>query len=89
MTALMMSRLPDGLGGMTHARLVVLSALVPIGWTCVLIFAFCRTALALTTRAALLWTLLYEAAIWGSAYLYLGATTFRVSPFSLYRAWLP
>jgi hypothetical protein len=33
--------------------------------------------------------LLYQAAIWGVAYLYLGATTYRVSPFSLYPAWLP
>ena len=89
LTGLMMARLPDGAGGLAYARPLLVGALLPIGWTCLLIFAFCRTVLALPVRSALVWTFLYEAAIWGVAYLYLGATTYRVSPFSLYRAWLP
>jgi hypothetical protein len=88
LTGVMMAQLPDG-GGMYNPRLLILVALVPIGWTCLLIFAFCRTVLALTPGLALLWMVLYQAAIWGVAYLYLGATTYRVSPFSLYPAWLP
>jgi hypothetical protein len=89
MTALLMARLPVGLDGARELRLVVTSALVPIAWTVIITFAFCRTVLGLSVARALAWTLGYEAALWACAYFYVGAVTFRVWPFSLYRNFWP
>jgi hypothetical protein len=62
-------------------RYVLAFALVPLIWTGVIIFAFCQVVLGLDKRPALGWMLLYEAAIWGIASLYVGGMTFQVWPF--------
>jgi hypothetical protein len=71
------------LGGHTIPRLsyILMFALVPLVWTWVIIFAFCRVVLALGRRRALGWTLLYQAAIWGITYLYAAGMTFQAWPF--------
>jgi hypothetical protein len=76
-----------GLGGHTVPRLLYLLplALVPFCWTTIIIFAFCREVLELDGRRAFIWTLLYESAIWGIAYLYAGAMTFQAWPFGQMR----
>jgi hypothetical protein len=89
LTAFSLSQMPVGLDAAREVRMVALSALIAIGWTVVILIAYARTVLALPLAGALAFTFVYEAAIWACAYLYLGAVTFRVSPFSLYPAWLP
>ena len=80
--ALMMGRLPNGLSSTNDLIPLLLSALVPILWTSIIVFAFFRVVLAFPIWLALLATALYEAMIWGTAYLYVGAVTFRFRPFS-------
>jgi hypothetical protein len=88
-TLVMMARLPDGLRELHQVVPLLLSALLPILWTCGIIFAYCRTVLALSVWRALAWTVIYQALIWFAAYLFVGAVTFRMWPFSLYWAWRP
>jgi hypothetical protein len=64
---------------------VLALALVPLVWTWAIIVAFCREVLKLDGRRAIAWTLLYEAVIWGIAYLYMGAMTFQAWPFGQMR----
>jgi hypothetical protein len=85
--ASMMGDLPEALSTLRLGPLL-LSALLPIAWTTVLIWAFGRTVLGLPAWLALLGTLAYEALIWGAAYLYVGAVTFRFQPFSKYAGFL-
>jgi hypothetical protein len=71
------------LGGHTvpHLRYVVASALVPAAWTWIITTVFCRVVLGLDRRRARVWTFLYQAAIWGIAYLYMAGMTFQAWPF--------
>jgi hypothetical protein len=62
-------------------RYALMFALVPLIWTWMIIFAFCRAVLGLEWRGALRWTFLYEAAIWSTAYLYIARMTFQAWPF--------
>jgi hypothetical protein len=75
------------LGDHTSPRLllVLLFALIPLGWTAIILMSFCREVLGLQARRALLWLSLYELAIWGLAYLYAGAMTFQAWPFGQMR----
>jgi hypothetical protein len=75
------------LGDHTTPRLllVLLFGLVPLGWTAIILVAFCREVLGLEARQALIWMSLYELAIWGLAYLYAGAMTFQAWPFGQMR----
>lgn len=75
------------LGDHTTPRLmfVLLFALVPLGWTAIILVAFCREVLGLEGRRALVWMCLYELAIWGSAYLYASGMTFQAWPFGQMR----
>jgi hypothetical protein len=76
-----------GLGGhaVPHLFFLLLVALVPLVWTAIIIFAFCREVLELDGRRAFVWMLLYESAIWGIAYLYASAMTFQAWPFGQMR----
>jgi hypothetical protein len=85
----LMAKLPGGIDGAGDVRLVALSGLLPITWTAVIMLAFCRAALSLSLARAVVFTVAYEALLWACAYFYLGAVTFRVWPFSLYRTFLP
>jgi len=71
------------LGGhaVPHLRYVVASALVPAAWTWNITTVFCRVVLGLDRRRARVWTFLYQAAIWGIAYLYMAGMTFQAWPF--------
>lgn len=71
------------LGGHTvpQLRYVLALALIPGVWTCFILMAFCQAVLGLDRRRALAWTFLYQAAIWGIAYLYAGRMTFQAWPF--------
>lgn len=71
------------LGGHTvpQLRLVLALALIPAVWTWIILMAFCQAVLGLSRRRALGWTFLYQAAIWGIAYLYAGWMTFQAWPF--------
>jgi hypothetical protein len=84
LAAVLMVRFPQGLNGASNLRPLFLSALVPIAWTWVITFCFCRTVLALSRARAVAWTLAYQAVIWSSAYLYVGAATHRLWPFAMY-----
>jgi hypothetical protein len=64
-----------------HLRVVLALALIPAVWTWIILVAFCQAVLGLSRRRALGWTFLYQAAIWGIAYLYAGAMTFQAWPF--------
>jgi hypothetical protein len=88
-TLVMMGRLPHGLVSLHQVLPILVSAAVPALWTCGIIFAFCRTVLGLSAWRAVGWTVLYQALIWFAAYLFVGAVTFRMWPFSLYFAWRP
>jgi hypothetical protein len=88
-TAVLMERLPHGLVTLSQVLPILVSALVPALWTCGIIFAFGRTVLGLSIWRAAGWTVLYQALIWFAAYLFVGAVTFRMWPFSLYFAWRP
>jgi len=88
LAALMMARFPHGLRETSHLGGLLLTALVPIAWTWVITFAYCRAVLALRWYWAGLGTLLYQAVIWSSAYLYVGATTFRLWPFLRFAGFL-
>jgi hypothetical protein len=77
-----MLKLPLGLGALPGRFLVLTTAIVPIAWTAVLTFAFCRTALGLRARGALVWTAAYQLALWTLVYFYVGAVTYRLPPFA-------
>lgn len=64
---------------------VLALALVPLVWTWVILLAFGREVLGLAAGRAFAWMLLYQAVIWGIAYLYLGAMTFQAWPFGQMR----
>jgi hypothetical protein len=81
--ALLEFRLADH--AVPRLRYVLMLALVPLLWTWVIVFAFCRAVLGLDARRALGWTALYEGTIWGIAYLYLGGMTFQAWPFGQMR----
>jgi hypothetical protein len=89
LTLVMMLRIPEGLRDLGEVVPMLLSALLPIAWTCVILFAFCRTVLGLSGWLAAGWTVLYQAALWFATYLFVGAVTFRMWPFSPYWAWRP
>jgi hypothetical protein len=84
--ALLATRLPDA--ALAGVLPILTAAIVPVAWTMVILFAFFRTVLALSLWAAALLTLLYQAALWGCVYLYIGAATYRLWPFSPYAGWL-
>ena len=88
LTAWAMLRLPDGLGSLLGMGLVLRTALVPIAWTCWLIFAYGRVVLGLRVWQALAWMLVYQAVLWQCAHFYVGAATFRLWPFAMYGGWL-
>jgi hypothetical protein len=69
------ANLPIGLFGLPRVPLVFATALVPLVWTAIILFAFCRTVLAATRWAAVGWTLGYQLAIYAVAYLYVGLVT--------------
>ncbi|MEO6325817.1 MAG: GTP-binding protein [Thermoanaerobaculia bacterium] len=73
-----MWRLPLGLGGLQSSAV---TALVPLLWTGVIIFGFCRSVLRLDWRRSALFVGLYQTAIWGTAYFYIGAVTAQLWPF--------
>jgi hypothetical protein len=76
-----MLKLPLGLVGLTARGPLLLAALVPLLWTAVLVFAFCRTVLGLGVRGAVAWTAAYQIALWALVFLYVGAATYRLPPF--------
>jgi hypothetical protein len=55
-----------------HTPLVFVTAVVPIGWTIVIIYAFCAHALRLAPRDALVRTALHQVVTWGLALLFFG-----------------
>jgi hypothetical protein len=85
--ACLMRDLPEALATLRLGPLL-LSALLPIAWTNLLIWAFARNVLGLPAWLAALGTLAYQALIWGAAYLYVGAVTFRLQPFSKFAGFL-
>ena len=52
------------------AVVVLLMWLVPVGWTCVVIAAFCRSVLGQTGRAARKTTLVHQLVIWAGTLAY-------------------
>jgi hypothetical protein len=88
LAALMMARFPHGLAASPDLVKLLLTALVPIAWTWVIIFAYCRVVLGLRWWWSAAGTLLYQSIIWSSAYLYVGAATFRLWPFLRFAGWL-
>jgi hypothetical protein len=68
--------------------MIFASAMVPMIWTWVITFAFARTVLQLPIWLAIAWTLVYQALLWACAYLYVGAVTYRLRPFSESAGWL-
>jgi hypothetical protein len=88
LAVLMMARFPHGLVASPDLGKLLLTALVPIAWTWVITFAYCRVVLALRWWWAAAGTLLYQGVIWSSAYLYVGAATFRLWPFLRWAGWL-
>lgn len=75
------------LGSHTTPRLlfVLLYALLPLGWTAIILVAFCREVLGFDGPRALVWMSIYQLAIWGLAYLYAGGMTFQAWPFGQMR----
>jgi len=76
-----MANLPIGLYGLPGGTLVLATALVPIAWTAVILFAFCRTVLGARPWAAARWVLSYQLAIYAVAYVYVGLVTHEVPLF--------
>jgi hypothetical protein len=58
------------------------TAIIPIAWTMLLLFAFFRSALGLRWWLAALLTIAYQAVLWACVYLYVGAATYRLPPFA-------
>ncbi len=85
--AWMMADLPEALSTLPLIPLL-LSASLPIAWTVFIAWGFARTVLALPAWLALLGVLVYQAIIWGAAYLFVGAATFRLQPFSKFAGFL-
>jgi hypothetical protein len=81
-------RFPQGISGGFPVRGLLATALAPVVWTWVLTAVYCRTVLALPRWACALWVLAYQAVLWGCTYLYVGAVTYRIWPFALYRSFL-
>jgi hypothetical protein len=81
--ALVAFRLGDHL--LPRMRYILLFAVVPLIWTWAIIFAFCKAVLMQSARRAFGWTVLYQTAIWGIAYLYASAMTFQAWPFGQMR----
>lgn len=84
----LLARFPQGLSGASNLRGMAATALLPILWTWVITFSFCRTVLALPRWLCAVWVLAYQAVLWGCAYLYVGAVTYRLWPFALYPSFL-
>jgi hypothetical protein len=62
-------------------RYVLVFALIPLVWTWIILTAFGQAVLGLGRGRALGWAFLYQAAIWGIAYLYVAWMTFQAWPF--------
>ena len=88
LAGVLLARFPQGMNGASNLKGLFLTALVPIAWTWIITFAFCRTVLALPRWLCALWTLAYQSAIWFAAYLYVGAATYRLWPFALFKSFL-
>jgi len=84
-----LARPPAGVAELAGAPWLLPSAALAAGWTAVILFAYFRTVLALSGARAFVFTAAYQAAIGTCAYLFVGATTYRVSPFSLYPSYWP
>jgi hypothetical protein len=86
--ASLLARFPQGLNGASDLKGLLQTGLIPIAWTWVITFSFCRTVLALPRWLSVVWTLGYQAVIWFAAYLYVGAATYRLWPFALFAKFL-
>jgi hypothetical protein len=75
------AKLPLGTAALRAPGFVLLAAMVPLVWTWVITFAFCRRVLGLGAALAVAGTVAYQAAIWTVAYFYVAAVTYELPPF--------
>jgi hypothetical protein len=75
MAGLLALALPYGIFVFPDLIPFLLTGVVPLVWTAVILFAFCRTVLGLGRSGAWIAVLLYEGVVWSIAVVYVGVTT--------------
>jgi hypothetical protein len=76
-TAWAAPELPIGSYAWPSAFPLLVTAVVPLAWTAVLTFAYCRAVLGLSAPGAAFAVLLYELAVWSAAVAYVSLVTAR------------